>query len=135
MFRPAEVGIRVPALLPQPGSDPDRTVFKLPIELFFEIFSHFYDHLRYIHDTPGAGIGFYGVALKAYHVERSTIIRKLTMTCWALRDTLLPVLWRNVEGCVVESTSDDDGESKKTYGLYAQCVYILSNPTIAAHIR
>jgi len=69
------------------------------------------------------------------HVERSTVIRKLTMTCWALRDALLPVLWRNIEGCVVTHGSDGRGMPRKSYGLYAQCVYLLSNPAIAAHVR
>lgn len=65
------------------------------------------------------------------HVERSTAIRKLTMTCWAMRDTLLPVLWKDVEGCVVPSRP----RGSFTYGLYDQCVYLLSNPTIAAHVQ
>lgn len=64
-------------------------------------------------------------------VERTTIIRKLTMTCWSLRNTLLPVLWRDTEGCIV-SSSPRNGH---TYGLYAQCEYLLSNPTIAAHVQ
>ena len=110
-----------------------RTVFKLPIELFPEIFSHLHDHQHYIRETAPGG-GLYGVVMKTHHVERLTAIRKLTMTCWALRNTLLPVLWRNTEGCVVVSTSND-GEPRKSYGLYAQCVYLLSNPTIAAHVR
>ena len=65
-------------------------------------------------------------------VERSTVTRKLTMTCWALRNTLLPVLWKNTEGCVVRSPSATTG---KTYGLYAQCTYLLSNQMIASHVE
>ena len=65
------------------------------------------------------------------HVERSTVIRRLTMTCWVMRDTLLPVLWKDVEGCVVSSHP----RRGHTYGLYDQCVYLLSNPTIAAHVQ
>ena len=67
-------------------------------------------------------------------VERSTVIRKLTMTCWTLRDVLLPILWRHVEGCVVESTSKR-GRTRKTYGLYPQCVCLLSDPKIAAYVQ
>ena len=119
-------------LLPTP-SDPGRAVFKLPLELFLEIFSHFDDHRRYIRDTTGDGV-WLGEAMRTQHVERSTVIRKLTMTCWGLRSTLLPILWKDTEGCVVEQPYDahDTGTS---YGLYAQCVYLLSNPTIATYVQ
>jgi len=59
------------------------------------------------------------------------------MTCWVLRNALLPVLWMNTEGCegcVVESSSNG-GETRKTSGLYPQCVYLLSNPTVAAYVQ
>jgi len=36
------------------------------------------------------------------------------MTCWALRNTLLPVLWKNTEGCVVRQPYDADN-SRKTW--------------------
>ena len=42
---------------------------------------------------------------------------------------LLPVLWKDVEGCLV---SHPRGHS---YGLYDQCVYLSSNPTIAAYVQ
>lgn len=114
-------------------TDIDRTVFKFPAELLFEIFSYFGDHRRYIHDTCSNGQR-YGEVMRTKHVERSTVIRKLTMTCWGLRNALLPILWRDVEGCVVRLPSDDP-YIKKTYGLYAQCVYLLSNPVIAANVQ
>jgi len=63
-------------------------------------------------------------------VERSTAIRKLTATCWVMRNTLLPVLWKDVEGCVVSNPGHGH-----TYGLYDQCVYLLSNPTIATYVQ
>ena len=116
-------------------ADPGCAVFKLPVELFFEIFSHLYDHRRRIRDTAASISGEPWSVMEPQHVERSTIIRKLTMTCWALRDTLLPILWRITEGCVVSSASGGGGEPRKSYGLYTQCVYLLLNPTIAAHVR
>ena len=72
--------------------------------------------------------------MRTHHVERSTAIRKLTMTCWALRNALLPLLWKETEGCVVEPPYNVY-ETKKTYGLYDQCTYLLSNPTIAAYVQ
>ena len=72
--------------------------------------------------------------MKTYNVERSTVIRKLTMTCWVLRDILLPVLWKDTEGCVVKPPTHNS-PIRETYGLYAQCVYLLSNPAIAACVR
>ena len=72
--------------------------------------------------------------MRTRHVERSTVIRKLTMTCWTLRNTLLPVLWKNTEGCIVRPPSGMR-ETGMTYGLYAQCTYLLSDPTIAAYVQ
>ena len=75
--------------------------------------------------------------MTTHRVERSTVIRKLTMTCWVFRDTLLPILWRNTEGCVVHRPHEVPiaGASDKTYGLYPQCLYLLSNPMIAAYVQ
>ena len=130
------MGIRALVLFFQPASDLGCTVFKLPVELFPEIFSHLDDHRRFIRATVGDTGGIvHGVGMKTHHAERSTAIRKLTMTCWPLRNTLIPTLWRNTEGCVVESVPNDDGQARKSYGLYAQCTYLLSNPTIAAYVR
>ena len=53
------------------------------------------------------------------------------MTCWAMRDTLLPVLWTDVEGCSVSSHP----RSGHTYGLSRQCKYLLKNRTIAAYVQ
>ena len=116
-------------------SDPGCPVIKLPVELLFEILSYFDDHQRYIRNLCNYGAGNYGTPMRPEHVERSTVTRKLTMTCWALRDILLPVLWRNTEGCVVKLPSDGGHVNGKTYGLYAQCVYLLSNSTIAAYVK
>ena len=118
----------------QLASDSARlTVFRLPAELLFEIFSYFNDHLDYIRDFCGDG-GRHGTTMWKEHVERLTVIRKLTMTCRALRDALLPVLWKNTEGCVVRP-SPPGNYTGVTYGLYAQCIYLASNPTVAAYVR
>ena len=126
-----EVVIPVPDPFFGLASHLGRTVFKFPVEIFFEIFSYFDDHRRYTRDSYRSV--WYG-PITIHCVERSTVIRKLTMTCWALRNALLPLLWKNTEGCVVMPLSNGGG-ARETYGLYAQCVYLLSNPTIAAHVQ
>ena len=75
------------------------------------------------------------------HVERLTAIRKLTMTCWHLRNTLFPLLWEHVEGCNVfgrrpapRRLGSDQMVPLKN-GLYAQCLYLVRNPTIGAHVK
>ena len=132
MFKPAEVRIQVPVPPFRPVSHLRRAVFKLPIELFFEILSHFDDHRPFIHNTLCDS--WWGMAMTTECVEQSTVIRRLTMTCWTLRNILLPALWKNVEGCVVHPPSANI-EAGKTYGLYPQCIYLLSNPTIASYVR
>lgn len=132
MFRPAEVGVRIPIPSVRPASHSDCIVFKLPAELLFEIFSHFGDHRQTIRNTCGKS--WSGLGMIPQSVERSTVIRKLTMTCWALRNTLLPILWRNTEGCAVLQPSASN-RARKVCGLYPQCIYLLSNPTVASYVR
>lgn len=119
--------------------DVGRTVFRLPVELIVEIFTYFGDPRRTIINAKtvrGAGI-----ALDPKHVEWSTIIRRLTMTCWYLRNMLLPLLWEHVEGCKVlyrRPLPEDPGPKRMVLagsGLYAQCAYLVLNPTIAAYVR
>ena len=126
-------GSKHPSFYPpssQPPSDADRTVFKLPAELLLELLSYFDDHGRAIRENCGGGL-LVQTPLSRAQVERSTVIRRLTMTCWVLRNALLPELWRNVEGCMVFSYP----RPGHTYGLYNQCVYLLANPAIAAYVR
>ena len=114
-------------------TDLDLVVFKLPIELLLEIFSYLSNHRRFI-----KGIGYHGPAYSGStsmgkeEVEQSTAIRRLTMTCRALQTALLPILWKDVEGCEIWVP---DSRGKSTYGLYAQCKYLLSHPTIATHVQ
>ena len=63
--------------------------------------------------------------------------RKLTMTCWHLRNILLPLLWEYVEGCNLLDWPTIGSRRKVPlkYGLYAQCSYLLHNPTICACVR
>ena len=65
------------------------------------------------------------------HVEWLTAIRKLTMTCWHLRNTLFPLLWKCVEGCNVLGRNPTLLDN----GLYHQCSYLVSNPTIGACVQ
>lgn len=103
-------------------------VFKFPFEVFLETFSHLNDHRDYI---QGVRPGFCERAMEKEHVERSTAIRNLTMTCRPLRGILLPVLWKDTEGCRVSAYP----HKGYTYGLYSQCEYLLSNPVVAAYVQ
>lgn len=129
LHKPRPAGVSTEVLIQYFRPELDRIVFMLPVELLLEIFSYYDDHRHFIHGTRSTKST--SPCMDLGHVERSTIIRKLTMTCWALRNTLLPVLWRNVEGCTVRSNS----HGGYTYGLYAQCLYILSNPAIAPYVQ
>ena len=111
-----------------------RAVCKFPLELFLEVFSYLADHRRFIREN------YYGrvlsLRIERKHAERSVVIRKLTMTCWPLRNLLLPLLWVDVEGCISHSPYD---HNTKRGGLgsspYAQCVYLASTPAIATYVR
>jgi len=58
------------------------------------------------------------------------------MTCWPLRDLLLPLLWIDAEGCIPHSRYDYNA---KKGGLasnpYAQCIYLAATPEIAAYVQ
>ena len=111
--------------------NPFSTVFSLPLELFHEIFSYLADHRNYILERfhGRETLGLMGIE----HVERSTTIRNLTMTCWSLRNRLLPLLWTDVEGCIRRIPRR--GELNPPHHLYAQCTYLLSNPAIATYVQ
>jgi len=58
-----------------------------------------------------------------------------------LRNMLLPLLWKDVEGCnvsrrhpVYQRVGRDPMPSAGN-GLYAQCAYLILNPTIAAYVQ
>ena len=114
--------------------DPYCTVFKFPLEVFFEVFSYLSDHRHFIREN------FYGGESRVWaerkHAERSVVIRRITMTCWPLRNRLLPLLWTDVEGCIWHTRFNNE---TKSGGLaanpYAQCAYLDSTPAIAAHVR
>jgi len=111
------------------------TVFKLPLELFLEILSYFSDHRQFIREN------FYGrelgAEIKKEHAERLTVIRRLTMTCWPLRNLLLPFLWAHSEGCISPTYRHYTETRTRSLGhnLYVQCVYLISNPAIAAYVQ
>jgi len=70
------------------------------------------------------------------HAERLIAIRTLTMTCWPLRNLLLPLLWTNPEGCISYTRYDHETRTGGSgSNLYAQCVYLGLNQTIAAYVR
>ena len=111
-------------------------VFKLPTELIIEILSYFGDPRHNIlRERFGQGRG----VLALQHVERLTVIRKLTMTCWRLRNTLFPILWQYVEGCDLFDCYPDPRDHfwmvPLKNGLYAQCLYLERNPTIGAYVQ
>ena len=114
--------------------DMTRAVFRLPAELILEILSQFGDPHRNILYEKGGRYGNLG----SKAVERLTVIRRLTMTCWHLRNRLLPVLWKYVEGCKIYSLHRSHGipmVSQLSDGLYAQCSYLLLNPTIGIYVE
>jgi len=105
-------------------------VFRLPAELIVEILSNFGDpHCNILRERSDRGSGI----LVVEHMERLTVIRKLTMTCWDLRNALFPLLWQYVEGCNVYLRSDPMAPSRN--GLYDQCSYLAHNPTVGAHVQ
>ena len=113
-------------------------VFRLPAELVIEILSCFGDPRHNIRcEKSGRGSG----ALVLEHVERLTAIRKLTMTCWHLRNMLFPLLWEYVEGCnlSVRRPSHHNPSSYQMVpvenGLYNQCLYLVQHPTIGAYVQ
>ena len=115
-------------------SDLHCAVLSLPLELFLEIFSYLTEHRDFIREN------YYGrkmyVRVGREHAERSITIRRLTMTCWPLRNRLLPLLWADTEGCISHARFDYETKSGGALShLYAQCVYLALNPTIAAYVR
>jgi len=67
------------------------------------------------------------------------VIRKLTMTCWHLRNMLFPLLWKYVEGCNMLSRRPPAhvrhlGPGLKI-GLYAQCSYLINNPIVCTYVQ
>lgn len=116
-----------------------RTVFRLPAELIVETLAYFGDPRRNILSTrKSQGVG---AVLDPSNVERLTAIRKLTMTCWHLRNMLFPLLWEYVEGCnitlrnpVLQRRMWDPMVSAGN-GLYPQCTYLILNPIIGAYVR
>ena len=110
------------------------TVFKLPLELFFEILSYSIDHQRFIRENYRGRQLYMGIERK--HAERLIVIRKLTMTCWPLRSLLLPLLWTDVEGCISHTRYNcETGTGGPGSSLYAQCNYLFLNPAIAAYVQ
>lgn len=110
-------------------------VFKLPAELIVEIVSYFEDPRHNIHRArSGRGTG----TLVLQHVERLTVVRKLTMTCWHLRNMLFPLLWQYVEGCNLFVRYPDhyhSGMDPLENGLSAQCSYLIRNPIVGAYVQ
>jgi len=110
------------------------TVFKLPLELVFEILSYFVDHRRFIRENYCGRQLYMGIERK--HAERLVVIRRLTMTCWPLRNLLLPLLWTDAEGCIPHTRYNrETGMGGPGSSLYAQCGYLFLNPAIAAYVQ
>jgi len=112
-------------------------VFGLPAELIVGILSHSGDPHRNIrHERFCQGDG----TPVLEHVERLTAIRKLTMTCWHLRNMLFPLLWEYVEGCNLFGRPTIHRRPGLEMvplrnGLYDQCSYLIHNPTICPYAQ
>jgi len=77
-----------------------REVFRLPAELIIEVLTYFGDpHRNVRREKAYRGIYELDEIVPLEHVERLTVVRKLTMTCWHLRNMLFPLLWKYIEGC------------------------------------
>ena len=131
-YRRAEVS---PLFLSRFVSDTNRTVFRIPAELIFEILTYFGDPRRNILSINRVRES--SEPLHPSYIERLTVMRKLTMTCWHLRNMLFPLLWKYVEG---RNVSRGTGgfmrpRPRLTNGLYAQCAYLILNPTIGAYVQ
>ena len=112
-------------------------VVRLPNELVLEVLSYFRDPHRKILRARGGP--FPWLNLDPKYVERLTITRRLTMTCWHLRNKLFPILWKYVEGC---NFAPRHPASKTRYtpvppknGLYSQCSYLLLNPSVGVYVQ
>ena len=58
------------------------------------------------------------------------------MTCWPLRNLLLPLLWADTEGCISHIPYDyKTGRGGLGASLYAECTYLSLNPAIAAYVQ
>ena len=63
------------------------------------------------------------------------------MTCWHLRNTLFPLLWKHVEGCdlsdrhIAKTPLEQDKMVLLENSLYAQCTYLILNPIIGAYVQ
>ena len=101
------------------------TVFKLPAELIIEILSAFADprHLVLSGKRGGGPV----------HAEWLAVIRKLTMTCWHLRNMLFPLLWEYIEARTVLDLSPPSFRAKND--LYVQCAYLMLNPIVCTYVR
>ena len=67
------------------------------------------------------------------HVERLTVILKLTMTYLHLCNALFPLLWEYTEGCNLFYKNCPVDPVKN--GLYPRCTYLALNPTIGAYAQ
>ena len=110
--------------------DATRTVFRIPAELIVEVLTYFGDpHHNILLVKVDKETNW---PLLPERIERLTVIRKLTMTCWHLRNTLFPLLWKYVEGCNVLCS---DPVRRLQNGLYAQCAYLVLNPAVGAYVQ
>jgi len=115
-----------------------REVFRLPAELIIEVLTYFGDpHRNVRREKAYRGIYELDEIVPLEHVERLTVVRKLTMTCWHLRNTLFPLLWKYVEGCDLSDRhrAGLGQTAAPKNGLYAQCSYLISNPTICDYVQ
>ena len=103
-------------------------VFRLPFELIVNILSCFGDP----HHNILLSRGRFRAAFPE-HVKWLTVTRKLTMTCWHLRNTLFPLLWKYVEGCHLYYKSHPAYSPND--GLYHQCMYLALNPVVGAYVQ
>ena len=113
-------------------------VFGFSAEVILEIITHFGDPRRDFllenrMDHPALLVF---PRLDSELAERLTVIRRLTMTCWRLRNMLFPLLWEYTEGRYFSPLRPSNKRyGALSHGLWAQCTYLLLNPTVGAYVR
>ncbi|KAF5330541.1 hypothetical protein D9619_005233 [Psilocybe cf. subviscida] len=116
--------------------DPARArVLDLPLELWTETLTY----LRQI-PSPMTSVDFMILAyprnynIPAEFLERTDVLRALSQTCRRLRNVFLPLVWQQLDTCVMRSPS---GSWFHTFGqsIIRKSIFVQQNPELGAFVR